>query len=110
MNIFVCLTLLAICCQQISSEYLPNGCQEAFRNAALNAHNKLRAKHGAPALKRVPSIDKSALAWSTYLAKNNKFEHSKSGYGENLFLSSGSISSCSQCASKKNSISFCLTK
>ena len=106
MNIFLCLTLLAIWCQHISSENLPNGCQQAFRNAALNAHNSLRAKHAAPALKSVSSIDTSALAWSTYLAKNGKFQHSKSGYGENLYLSSGRFSSSSQCASKKNPFLF----
>ena len=106
MHLFLLLSLFSVYVQSLYGQNLPNGCQEAFRNAALNAHNSLRAKHAAPALKSVSSIDTSALAWSTYLAKNGKFQHSKSGYGENLYLSSGRFSSSSQCASKKNPFLF----
>ncbi|KAG0298629.1 hypothetical protein BGZ96_009703 [Linnemannia gamsii] len=53
---------------------------EDEKNSVLNAHNTLRAKHGAP-----------ALTWNTEAAKYGdnwlqscKFEHSFGKYGENL--------------------------
>ncbi len=80
---------------------LPIGCQTAFRNAAVLAHNTLRARHGSPDLKANANIDASALKWSNYLAANDVFKHS--GPGENLFMVYAvSISSSSQFGSKKN--------
>ena len=101
MNFVLFLTLLLnFCFDHISSQSLPSGCQTSFRNAALIAHNNLRARHGSPVLKVNANIDASALKWSNYLAANDVFQHS--GPGENLYMVYGvSISSSSQCASKK---------
>ena len=99
---FYFLILLTINCEQLLCVNLPNGCQEAFRNAAVNTHNTLRARHRAPALRRDSSIDSTALAWSQYLARNSIFKHSGTkGVGENLYaLYGGSFTTSSQCAGK----------
>ena len=98
------LTLaLTFCFDTIKSQdSLPSGCQDSFRNAALTAHNKFRAKHGASALKVDTQIEASALKWSTYLATNDLFKHSRTpNLGENLYMSWGqSFSSSSQCSCK----------
>ena len=104
MNFFLSSILFAIFAGHSLCQNLPNGCQVAFRTAALNAHNTYRANHGSPALAEVSNIDSTALAWSQYLAKNDIFQHSgTSGLGENLYaIYGGSLSSSTQCASNKN--------
>ena len=103
MNFYLFLTLFSICAQKSLCQSLPNGCQDAFKTAALNVHNAYRAKHGSPPLVELSSIDSMALAWSQNLAKNNIFQHSGTkGVGENLYaVYGGSLSSSSQCASNK---------
>ena len=104
MNYVLVLTLaLTFCFDSITSQgNLPSGCQDAFRNAALIAHNNFRAKHGAPALQANTNIDASALKWSNAMASSGNFAHSGTqGLGENIYMSWGqSFSSSSQCASK----------
>jgi uncharacterized protein YkwD len=93
-----------ICFDPISSQdILPSGCQESFRNAALIAHNNLRAKHGALPLQANANIDASALGWSNSMAANGKMVHSdtvSSGLGENLLFFAKGVSSSSQCVGK----------
>jgi uncharacterized protein YkwD len=104
MLLFLLLAIFSVYIQSSYGQNLPNGCQQAFRNAALNAHNKFRAKHSAPPMKSDSSIDTTALRWSQYLAKNDIFKHSgTNGVGENLFaLYGGGLSTSSQCAGKIN--------
>jgi glioma pathogenesis-related protein 2 len=99
MHLFLVLSLFSVLIQNLCGQNLPNGCQEAFRKAALNAHNKFRARHRAPPLQIDSSLDTYALKWSQYLAKNDVFKHS--GFGENLHVRyGGSLSTPSQCAGK----------
>jgi len=104
MLLFLLLALFSVYIQSLHGQNLPNGCQEAFRKAALTAHNTYRAKHSAPPLKSDSSIDTTALRWSQYLAKNDVFKHSgTNGLGENLYLSYGGVlSTSSQCAGNIN--------
>lgn len=48
--------------------------------SVVSTHNKHRARHGAPPLVWDKTVAASAQAW----ADRCKFEHSSSGYGENL--------------------------
>jgi hypothetical protein len=51
----------------------------------LDAHNKYRKKHCAPALDWSDDLAETAQKWADKLAKRNcAFEHSESKYGENL--------------------------
>ena len=97
-------TFLTICFNPISSQdILPRGCQESFRNAALNAHNNFRARHGASPLQANANNDASALAWSNSMAANGKMVHSdtlSSGLGENLLFFPKGVSSSRQCVGK----------
>lgn len=52
---------------------------------ALAAHNRYRAQHCAPPLRWSPTIAAAAQRYADELADNGcAFEHSSSGYGENL--------------------------
>ncbi|CAO3672317.1 hypothetical protein G6F70_005054 [Rhizopus microsporus] len=51
-------------------------------NTILNAHNKVRAKHHAPALKWSTKLATYAQNWSNRC----QFQHSSGPYGENLAL------------------------
>jgi uncharacterized protein YkwD len=104
MLLFLLLALFTVYIQSLHGQNLPNGCQEAFRKAALTAHNTYRAKHSAPPLKSDSSIDTNALRWSQNLAKNDIFKHSgTNGLGENLHaLYGGDLSTSSQCAGNIN--------
>lgn len=59
--------------------------QQKFREEVIAAHNKYRAKHGAGPLTQARDLDEIAQKWADYLVKNNKFEHSDTQYGENLW-------------------------
>lgn len=64
-------------------------------DAELAKHNQYRTKHHAAPLVLSEWLCKGAQAWADYLAKNNKFEHSKcnidgKGVGENIYWTSGS--------------------
>ena len=56
----------------------------------LNAHNTIRRAVGAnpalPDLRWSNSLATSAQSWANTLARQNRFEHSKTSYGENLFM------------------------
>jgi len=54
--------------------------------AALNEHNRLRAKHNAPNLIWDEELASQAQTW----AGDCKWEHSKLGHGENLYAAYGS--------------------
>ena len=86
-----------------SQEALSNECQDSFRNAALTAHNKFRAKHSASALKGDTNIEATALRWSNEMASSGNLGHSQTqNLGENVYMSWGqSFSSSSECASKQ---------
>ena len=99
MNFVLVLALfLTFCFDSISSQgFLPSGCQKAFRNAALIAHNNLRARHGSSPLQANANIDASALDWSNKMAASGSFIHSGT-LGENILFFETSISRRSQCA------------
>ena len=60
-------------------------CGSTFTNAILAEHNKYRALHqNTPPLVTNRTITAVAQSYSDYLARNMVFNHSKSGYGENL--------------------------
>ncbi|XP_055606456.1 uncharacterized protein LOC129754419 [Uranotaenia lowii] len=63
----------------------------AFRDAVLEAHNRLRAKHSAPPLSRDPALDRYAQEWANNLAARNcALQHRSNGkYGENLYAAYG---------------------
>jgi uncharacterized protein YkwD len=68
--------------------------QRAWQTEALKSHNSFRARHGVPALVLDDEINRKAQDYAEYLAKNNRFEHSKDrdGLGENLYGKGGSES------------------
>jgi uncharacterized protein YkwD len=82
--LILCIVLININpIQSVSTE-----CLNAFRQAALDSHNKLRASHDAPALVRQDNIDQTSLEYAKKLAIENKFDHSdQAGVGENLYVS-----------------------
>ncbi|KAI9006614.1 CAP domain-containing protein [Phycomyces nitens] len=55
---------------------------KAHSAEVLKAHNKLRAKHGAPALKWSTTLAKYAQEWTNKC----EFQHSQGPYGENLAM------------------------
>ena len=80
---------------------LPTGCLEAFRSAALTAHNQYRSLCGVPLLDASNTIDISSQDYATQMAATNLFQHSvNSSYGENLYQQYTSqdltVSLCSQ--------------
>ena len=75
---------------------------DAFKQAALYAHNQYRAAHGAPALSLDTNIGNTAQNYANKLANvNSGLVHSTgSGYGENLAMSMGRpLSTVDDCAS-----------
>lgn len=60
-----------------------------FQKECLDAHNKLRAEHGAPPLKWSSKLASDSSKWAKDLLKNNKLQHSSGEYGENLAFASG---------------------
>ncbi|KAI8518666.1 positive regulation of epithelial to mesenchymal transition [Branchiostoma belcheri] len=80
--VLVCVTvmcgILGVDSQQKVTEFAKN---------CLAAHNELRAKHGAPALKLSDKLTEHAQKWAEYLASIGKLQHSQgSGYGENIAM------------------------
>jgi|GEM_PF-1037570 len=55
----------------------------------LKEHNRYRAQVGVPNLTWSATVAASAQEWANNLGANNKFEHGKSQYGENLYMGSG---------------------
>lgn len=76
--------------------------QKRFQKETLTSHNQLRARNCAPALELDDALSKTAQAYAEYLAANNKFEHSKNGHGENLYMMSSSASLTNLAGSKNN--------
>lgn len=66
--------------------------QKKFQQEMLQQHNTLRARHCAPAMILDSQISSVAQKYAEYLAKNGKFEHSTSNYGENLYMAYSSRS------------------
>jgi uncharacterized protein YkwD len=61
---------------------------DIFRAEALKAHNKYREMHNAPSLMIDLDAQRIAQNYAEKLAKNGKFEHSKSQdhqMGENIY-------------------------
>jgi len=65
---------------------IPSGSLDSEMQAALDEHNKLRAKHQAPDLTWDAALAAQAQSWAGACA----FEHSKMGNGENLWAGYGS--------------------
>lgn len=67
--------------------------QSMKSNEVLEAHNKYRKEVGVPPLKWSNSLASSAQQWANQLASNNRFEHSSTDKGENIWAGSkGSFS------------------
>ncbi|EDO49310.1 predicted protein [Nematostella vectensis] len=64
---------------------------DVFARKSLDAHNRYRAMHNVPPLTWSNSIAREAQKWANKLAKEGKLIHdkSRSGQGENVFMSSG---------------------
>ena len=63
----------------------------------LEAHNRARAEHCAPPLAWSDEVAAAAAAWAEQLvARGCPLEHSRSAYGENLFMGTPRVSSPSQ--------------
>ena len=68
---------------------LAGGAMGDLKKETLKSHKDYREIHGAKKLKWDIKLEKFAQDWCSYLAANDKWEHSKdSGYGENLYKSS----------------------
>ncbi|XP_033096957.1 uncharacterized protein LOC117101177 [Anneissia japonica] len=66
---------------------------KSFQKDALEAHNKYRSKHKAPALKESKELTKMAQEWAEHLVKNELFEHRESrDTGENIAMHYSSAS------------------
>lgn len=64
--------------------------QVKFQQETLQRHNELRARNCVPALKLDDALSRKAQEYAEKLARENKFEHSRNGYGENLYMMSSS--------------------
>jgi uncharacterized protein YkwD len=63
----------------------------AFRAAALEQHNRYRAKHGVPPLVLSTQLNDAAQQYAEQLARTQRLVHSgNKHYGENLFASRSS--------------------
>lgn len=64
-----------------------------FTKACLDAHNKYRAKHKAPALKWSTDLENGAQDWADNLAETGQFAHAtpeqRKGDGENIYMCMG---------------------
>ncbi len=58
---------------------------------ALNLHNQARIAVGVAPLEWSNNLEKQALNYARYLARKNKFKHSKTNHGENLYKAWGRI-------------------
>mgnify|MGYP006268261299 CR=1 FL=1 len=58
---------------------------EAEQKILLEKHNEWRRTVGVPPLEWSEELAKSALKWAKNLKRGCRFEHSDSGYGENLW-------------------------
>jgi len=59
---------------------------EAFAQDAVSLHNRIRARHGAPALSLDAGLCAFAQRWADHLATRATFEHCPDNpYGENLY-------------------------
>ncbi|CAH8501825.1 unnamed protein product [Dicrocoelium dendriticum] len=57
---------------------------EAFRCEVLHTHNRYRAKHGHPCLKRSVTLDSMALSWARQLRKSGQPAYSNLTYANQL--------------------------
>ena len=66
---------------------------DPFRDATLATHNKYRRMHGVEEMVWDQKVAKFSQKWCNYLRDTGSFKHSQgSGYGENLYLRTGSNS------------------
>ncbi|XP_070539194.1 Golgi-associated plant pathogenesis-related protein 1-like [Ptychodera flava] len=62
-----------------------------LRQDMLKHHNKLRSKHGSPALKLDNSLNKVAQDWAEQMAKSDRFGHRPNNQnGENIYYAMNS--------------------
>jgi len=65
-----------------------------FELETLHAHNEYRKKHGAPPMKLSRKVCQFSQNWANNLASSGRMQHSSgSGYGENLYMTSGNVGS-----------------
>ncbi|ALC40150.1 CG16995 [Drosophila busckii] len=63
---------------------------QQFEQEVLKAHNVLRAEHGAAPLRLSSKLNQVAREWAQHLLAIKRMEHRQnSGYGENIYWSSG---------------------
>lgn len=58
-------------------------------NQIVAAHNAVRSKVGVPPLAWSDELAQVAQSWANRLVASGAFEHSRNGYGENIFELSG---------------------
>lgn len=93
----------------VATGTLPAGCLDAFRQAALAAHNTFRSKHFAQSMAENTAVDTSAQAYAQQIAATAVFAHSTNrvNTGENLYMSSSTVPlTVAKCARKLNIIIF----
>lgn len=59
---------------------------DAFGKEALEAHNKFRAAHQAPALTWSSALARDADAWAKQIAREGRLRHDDTNDGENVFM------------------------
>ncbi|CAF2466694.1 unnamed protein product [Rotaria sp. Silwood2] len=64
--------------------------QIKFQDETLQHHNKLRTRNCVSPLQLDNNLSLTAQNYAEYLASRNLFQHSNNGYGENLYMMSGS--------------------
>lgn len=70
---------------------------EEIRSEMLKLHNIFRKKHGSPPMTISKEMNSLAQKWADHLAETQTFEHARSQYGENIFMSlpsGGSLEDC----------------
>ncbi|MFD3430777.1 CAP family protein [Nocardia fluminea] len=65
-----------------------------FAQEVLDAHNSLRARHGAAPLKLDADLNRQAQDWADHLSRTGMFGHRPNNrYGENLYAAVGATTS-----------------
>jgi len=59
---------------------------DSFGKEALEAHNKFRAAHQAPALTWSSALARDAEAWAKQIAREGRLRHDDTSDGENVFM------------------------
>ena len=80
-----------LCCKLINQAHLfisvsKNKFMDTFGKEALEAHNKFRAAHQAPALTWSSALARDAEAWAKKIAREGRLRHDDTSDGENVFM------------------------